>query len=175
MDGNNIGFLLVVGRSALLSLPSHLKTPLPSLYNPNCLTLGNDNETIPLKKRLHERSKCSWRKERIELESSVNPQKIKANKRLNLSWLLSKLKKYCKWKVENETLHKTITQGEMVRSEGNEQNVESYVAIIANIDGTEETEIYGDRKDHANTLSNWVTISKFLSFFLSLQYHPNDR
>ena len=54
----------------------------------------------------------------------------------------------------------------MVRSEGNEQNVESYVAIIVNIDGTEETEIYGDRKDHANTLSNWVTISKFLSFFL---------
>ena len=42
----------------------------------------------------------------------------------------------------------------MVRSEGNEQNVESYVAIIANIDGTEETEIYGDRKDHVNTLSN---------------------
>ena len=80
LDGNNIGFLLVVGRSALLSLPSHLKTPLPSLYNPNCLTLGNDNETIPLKKRLHERSKCSWRKEHalIELESSVNPQKIKA-------------------------------------------------------------------------------------------------
>ena len=27
-------------------------------------------------------------------------------------------------------------------------------------------EIYGDRKDHVNKISNWVIISEFLSFFL---------
>ena len=48
-----------------------------------------------------------------------------------------------------------------------EMNVESYIAIIVNIHGTEETEMYGDRKDHVNKISNWITISKFLSFLLS--------
>lgn len=35
-----------------------------------------------------------------------------------------------------------------------EMNVESYIAIIVNIHGTEETEMYGDRKDHVKKISN---------------------
>ena len=45
-----------------------------------------------------------------------------------------------------------------------EQNVESYVAIIVNIDGTEETEMHREKRGHVNKISNLVTVSKFLSF-----------
>ena len=65
----------------------------------------------------------------------------------------------------------------MVRFERNqysllEQNVESYVAIIVNIDGTEETEMHRDKRDHVNKISNWVTISKFLSSLTVSSYCP---
>ena len=63
--------------------------------------------------------------------------------------------KYCQWKFENQTIFKTNLRGKGTISNCLfEQNVESFLAVIANVRGMEEMEIHRNMKDHANKISN---------------------